>query len=199
MQRVDEHVVGAVLDGRPDAEVGQVGQVAGAPRAGRPDAVELGGEPPEAALPQPRGHAHPVRRDDQAHPGLPVAAAGVHPVVPQGQVAGDRERRLADQLAVHRAGRVPVVVLVDAAPVLAGLQLHPHVDGPPLGHVHVERRPPPLARHQHRRQHPPPGLVGLRADSGAGRVLGARVDAERCEHRDHVSVATSTCWPCQSQ
>ena len=189
VQRVDEHVVGAVLDGGPDAEVGQVGEVTGAPRARGPDAVQLGGQPPDAALAEPLGHADPVRRDDQAHPGVAVAAratgAGVHPVVAQRQVLRDRERRLADELVLDGAGRVPVLVLVDAAPVLAGLELDPHVDGPALGHVHLERRPPALARHQHRRQHPPPGLLVPRGESGPRRVLAARVDAEGGEHAQH--------------
>ena len=68
VQRVDEHVVGAVGHRRPGAEVGQVGQVAGAPRAGRADAVELGGQTPARLVAEPGGRADPVRRDDQAHP-----------------------------------------------------------------------------------------------------------------------------------
>jgi hypothetical protein len=55
VERVDQHEVGTQLAGRPDGQVGEVGQVAETPAAAGADAVELGREPPLAPPVGPLG------------------------------------------------------------------------------------------------------------------------------------------------
>ena len=107
VQRVDQDVVGPQLAGRPDGEVGEVGQVAEPPAAAGADAVELGGEPPLAPPVGPLGEAEPGGRDDQVGARLGVAAAGPEQVVAQRQVGRHRERRLADPAARRSRGARP--------------------------------------------------------------------------------------------
>ena len=185
VQRVDEHVRGAVVDGDGGAEVLEVDEVTDPPAAGGPGAVELRGQAPVRAPAQTSRHADALGGDHERHPGPPVARPCVHPVVAQRQVAGHREGRLPDGLAVDHAGRVPVVALVDATAVLAGLQLHPDVDSRAVGHVHHEGAAPPFAGDQHGRQQPSPGRVARRRQGRPRRFRAARVDVERRQHGDH--------------
>ena len=156
VQRVDQDEVGTELAGRPDGQVGEVGEVAEPPAAAGADAVELGREPPLAPPVGLLGEAEPGGRDDQVGARLRVAAAGLEQVVAERQVGRHRERRLADPAPVDLAGLDPVVDLIGPAGASV-LELDPDVDGVAVGHVH--RHPGGLARDRHhgRRQHPQPG------------------------------------------
>ena len=170
VQRVDQDEVGAVGAGRPDGQVLQVGEVPDPPGLARPDAVQLRGQPPGAALPHPVRQSEPLRGDDQRHRRRPLVRAGVQGVVAQRQVAGDLEGGLAHPAAVDLLRRVPVLQLAQRSAVAAGLQLDPGLRRVAVRDVHLDRRGPVLAQGQQRRQHPGPGPALLLRQRRRGRL-----------------------------
>ena len=163
VQRVDQDVVGAEAR-RPGGQRAEVGEVADAPRARGPDAVELRREPPAPVVARGVREPQPGRRDDQRAGHLAVVRAGVQRVVAQRQVARHRERRLADPGAVDVARLDPAVDLVQPPPgPVLELDLEPGRVA--VDHVHPAGGVLALDRHQAGRHHPPPAvelLVGQR-------------------------------------
>ncbi len=187
VQRVDEHEVGAEVGGAPDRQLGEVVEVAEAPRPARAHRVQLGHEAPAAALAGERGgQLEPLRRHhERAARGGGLTGRldpGHEPVPAERQVGGHREGRLAHLRAVDHPRVDPVVLLRQLAPP-AALELGPHLHRAAVRQVHRHPGRRARSRHHHRRQGAPPRtLLGL-LERHLHRVVGRRVDSERRQHR----------------
>jgi len=184
VQRVDEQEVGAQVT-RERGEFAQVGQVAEAPRAVRPDRVELGHEAPAATGRQVLVRSRQRLRGDRERR---VHRAGLEfrdDLVPADrQVRGKEEGRPAHEGAVDRPRRDPDVELGEV-PAPTALERYPRGHGGAVRHVDRKVGLVAGADHRARREHVAPGRVLEVRERGTDRLRGGGVDAEGSEDRDH--------------
>ncbi len=175
MQRIDQHIVGILLGGRPNRQVAQVDQVTYPPRPLRPDAIQLRRVAPQAALVEPLGQAQEARSDDQGRIGLPPVGQQFEAVVAGRQVARDLEACLADQHVVDHPRGHQVLTLPQVAH-LTGLQAQPDLRGLAVDHVCLDGCLLTLGDHHHRRQAAAPRFEFVLGDGLLGLVVGGRID-----------------------
>ena len=108
VQRVDQDKTGAVPRPRPHREIGQVSQIAYAPRSLGSHAVELGGQPPGPSGAQPWWQLQRAGADDQRGTGVERPHLQVQPVIAEREVAGELESGLADPSAIEIVRRAAV-------------------------------------------------------------------------------------------
>ncbi len=173
VQRVHQDESGAMARRRPHRQVGEVGQIADAPRSFGSDAVELGGQPPGPRAAERGGHRQGGGRDDERGAGVGRAGLRVNLVVAERQVGRHFERRFADQPTVQLVGRPVVLQLPKPRAHRAVLQADPHADGIAVGDVHPERRGLPGPRDDGRRKAAPP-VVPIMVEKRCGSFLFGR-------------------------
>ena len=162
------------------ADLGEVRQVADAPRRARAHRVQLGHEPPRAPPAQRLGQLQVRRRHDERA----VRAARSGPrrrsrASPSGRSVGQRERRAARPAGRRpSAGRTGTSACDDLAAAAAGLgvELDPDLDGVAVRDVHRDVRLAALADDEHGRQHAAPRHV---LDVGDARGRPARATTRR--------------------
>ncbi len=197
VQRVDQDPVGA----RSTADCGQVGQVldvADAPRAGRAHGVELGHQAPGPIFAGPSGQRvgsrEPVGHDDEGGLGLPPVALGTDDMPAQRQGLRQPERRLTHRHPVDLPRRCVVLTLHDR-PFGAGLVDDPHADVVAVVDVHGDSSGGAFAHDDGGRQELTPRLSRAVGQGAFAGCFGAGVDAKRREdlgeghRRDRVQVA----------
>ena len=170
----------------PRGEVGQVDEVADAPRPLGAHGVDLGHEAPLATRGQ-RRRVQPRRGDDQLARGLaqhPVGPLGPRPhgVPAQGQVPRQPERGLADQDPVDVPGLDPAIHLVQEPGLAALLAVDPHGHRVAVGHVHPALVVRARTHDEHGGQHPAPWRVAPVVEGVPDRIRGADVHLKGAEH-----------------
>ena len=185
VQRVDQDETRAVPRARPHRQIGQISQIAYAPRSLGSHAVELGGQPPGPPGAQPRWQLQRAGGDDERRAGVERPDLQVQPVIAQRQVAGQLEGGLADP--VGRRDR--------KAAVLFSSCRRPVRTVPSSSRIHSPTGSPWVTCTQNddvsagagddrRRQGARP-VVAVVCDERSGPVvLGGSRDAQRPEHGD---------------
>ncbi|MCY1238582.1 hypothetical protein D9M72_513270 [compost metagenome] len=136
-------------------KVQKVGEIADAPRAGRPDRVQLGCEPPMALGCQAPGGFQPLGRNDQGTFREFPGSIGMQGVPAKGQIAGNGKGRPPCERSVHVPRILPVVALagLNAVPVLG---YRPHTDGCSVRDMDGNVDFATFSRYHRWRQQPPP-------------------------------------------
>jgi hypothetical protein len=187
VERVDQHVVGAVIRAENRRHVGEVGEVADSPRLCGPYGVQLRQDAPPLTVGQGPGGGQTGRRHDQgARLVEAVVAASAQGVPSEGKPLGDRERRSADQRTVDLPRIDPHIHLLSVAHGSV-LDLHGHGDGRSVRYVDSDARRLVRARdvrrhHHDGRQGAAPRSIGMRGDRQFDVVVAVGADVESAEH-----------------
>ena len=184
VHRIDQDVSGAVVRAGPHSQIGQISEIAYAPRSFRLDAVELGGQAPYSFAAEPLRQLEFGRNDDQRCARLRRSGLKVEPVIPQRQVGGKLEGGFSDQPIAEIVWGSVVLQLTQTRAHTAVLQPDPQPHRLAVGDVHPERRWATGPADDRRRQATFPVVAVVCGQRGNPVVLGGGRHAQRREHGD---------------